>query len=497
MAVYRKKKLWVAGIIFSLSFATLFFIRIDLFGNIFSGTKTPPPSAVAALSDRDTWMNIFQNDDKIGYSHKTFSKEENGYRIKETVFMRINTMGLVQDIKLYTNGKLNTDFSLSTFDFEIDSGRFRFAVQGSVSGDILSIKTQSAGDSRNFKIKVKKKPYLVAGIVDAIRASELKPGDKFRFDIFDPATMGQRPVEVSVIDQEDTLVMGISKRATKLLLNFKGAKQFAWIGERGELLKEKGLLGIRLEKTTAKSARGGFAKGTSDDFTLAASVASNAVIEDATRLKKLQIEISGIDTKSIYLHGGRQTLNYKILTIDLETLSDLPATINRENLKMLEKIFLDASPFIQSDHEKIQNLAQEIIGNNNDTILAKANKLMNWVHQNIKKRPVLSLPDALSTLENRVGDCNEHAVLLAALARAAGIPARVEAGLVYLNGRFYYHAWNLLYLGRWITADALFGQMPSDVTHIRFTTGAQQQLDLMGIIGRVKLKVIESEPIGS
>jgi hypothetical protein len=496
MAVYRKKKLWAAGIIFGISFATLFFIRLDLFGTLFSSPKILSPSAVAALSESDTWMNIFQNDNKIGFSHKIFSKEENGYRIQETVFMRINTMGLVQDIHLRTIGKLNTDFSLSTFDFEINSGRFRFAVQGSVNGDNLSIKTRSAGDSRNFNLKVKKKPYLVAGILDAIRASELKPGDKFRFDIFDPSTMGQRPLEVSVINREDTRVMGFTKRATKLLLNFKGAKQFAWIGENGELLKEKGLLGLRLEKTTAKAARRGFTKGTSDDLTLVASVASNAVFEDATRLKKLQIEISGIDTKNVYLHGGRQTLNDDILTIDLETLSDLPGTINRENLEMLEKIFLDPSPFIQSDHEKIQNLAQEIIGNDTDTILAKSNKLINWVHKNLEKRPVLSLPDALSTLENRVGDCNEHAVLLAALARAAGIPARVEAGLVYLNGRFYYHAWNLLYLGRWITADALFGQMPSDVTHIRFTTGAQQQLDLMGIIGRVKLKVIESEPIG-
>ena len=111
--------------------------------------------------------------------------------------------------------------------------------------------------------------------------------------------------------------------------------------------------------------------------------------------------------------------------------------------------------------------------------------------QNIEKRPVLSLPDALSTLENRVGDCNEHAVLLAALARAAGIPCRIEAGLVYMKERFYYHAWNLVYLGRWITVDALFGQIPADVSHIRFVTGSpRQQLDLMGIIGKVKIRVI-------
>jgi hypothetical protein len=49
-----------------------------------------------------------------------------------------------------------------------------------------------------------------------------------------------------------------------------------------------------------------------------------------------------------------------------------------------------------------------------------------------------------------------------------------------------------VYLGRWITADALFDQLPADVSHIRFTTGSQrQQLDLMGLIGKVQIKVIE------
>jgi transglutaminase-like putative cysteine protease len=124
--------------------------------------------------------------------------------------------------------------------------------------------------------------------------------------------------------------------------------------------------------------------------------------------------------------------------------------------------------------------------------LEQVRALVDWVHGNIEKRPVLSLPDALSTLENRVGDCNEHAVLFAALARAAGFPCRLEAGLVYLKGRFYYHAWNLVFLGRWITVDALFDQIPADVSHIRLVSGSpRQQLDLMGLIGKINLKVIQ------
>ena len=110
--------------------------------------------------------------------------------------------------------------------------------------------------------------------------------------------------------------------------------------------------------------------------------------------------------------------------------------------------------------------------------------------KNIDKKPVISLPDALSTLENRMGDCNEHAALMAAFARAAGIPAKIEAGLVYLNGRFYYHAWNLLYIGRWITVDSLLGQIPADVSHIRLSSGElKEQLNLMSMLGNIKLKI--------
>jgi transglutaminase-like putative cysteine protease len=194
----------------------------------------------------------------------------------------------------------------------------------------------------------------------------------------------------------------------------------------------------------------------------------------------------------LQLHGGRQTLNGQVLTVKKETLDDLAAELSPENLSALQKIFLKPGPFIQSDHQKIRNLAQEILkGDPAADPLTRADKLMNWVYTQIEKRPVLSLPDALSTLENKVGDCNEHAVLLAALGRAAGIPTRIEAGLVYMKDRFYYHAWNLMYLGRWITVDPVFGQLPADVSHLRFATGSpERQLDIMGLIGKIQLTVL-------
>jgi hypothetical protein len=492
MSSYKHKRFWLFGSFFGLAFFILFSIRMGRVENILSRPKTLSLASISEVAERDTWMNIFQNNHKIGFSHSTFSKHDTGYRLKETVFMRINTMGMVQDINLKTEGRLHPDFTIASINFEINSGRFQFEVNGTLSGNVMTVHTKSTGDSRKIEIKVQEKPYLFAGILNAVTSTKPSPGEEFGFHVFDAGTMTQQPGHVEVIGHEQIELRGNQTPSTKIALSLKGATQLAWIDENGDVLKEKGLLGIQLEKTNRQDALYGQTLTASQDLTKTASVASNAPLENIDRLERLRLEISGIPMDQLHLNGGRQILDRNILTINKESVSDLAVDLNTSSLGTLEKVFLKPSPFIQSDHQKIQELVQKILGPDSTARpLQKAQKLLDWVYRNIEKRPVLSLPDALSTLDNRMGDCNEHAVLMAALARAAGIPCRVEAGLVYLKGRFYYHAWNLVYVGRWITVDSLFGQLPADVGHIRFISGTQQQqIDIMGIIGKVQIKII-------
>jgi hypothetical protein len=406
--------------------------------------------------------------------------------------MRINTMGMVQDINLKTEGRLKPDFTIASINFEINSGRSQYAVKGTMSDRVMTIETRSAGDHRQIEIEIEDKPYMLAGLLNAVSAARPGTGDKFVFHIFDPGTMAQQPVYVEVMGQEQLELLEKPVAATKISLSLNGNTQLAWIDENGDVLKEKGLLGIQLERTSRQDALYGQALTASQDLTQSASVASNVTLENVDQRQRLVLEIGGIPFNRLQLKGGRQLLVDKVLTINKELLTGLPSKVNPDDLGELEKVFLQPSPFIQSDHEKIKTLVHQILGpDTGRTPLEQTRKLMEWVYQNIEKRPVLSLPDALSTLDNRMGDCNEHAVLMAALARAAGIPCRIEAGLVYLRGRFYYHAWNIVYVGRWITVDSLFGQMPADVSHIRFTTGTQQQqIDIIGVIGKVQLRVI-------
>ena len=88
----------------------------------------------------------------------------------------------------------------------------------------------------------------------------------------------------------------------------------------------------------------------------------------------------------------------------------------------------------------------------------------------------LGYGSATDVLRTRSGDCTEFAVLLAALARARGIPTRVAYGLVYadrFSGKkdvFSPHAWVQVWTGtRWQSYDAGLGEF--DATHLALSLG--------------------------
>jgi transglutaminase-like putative cysteine protease len=152
---------------------------------------------------------------------------------------------------------------------------------------------------------------------------------------------------------------------------------------------------------------------------------------------------------------------------------------------------LRSTPYIQSDSPLILQQAKSIIKSDTND-LEKVMALVKWVYTNLDKKPVLSIPDALSTLRSKIGDCNEHAALFAALSRSLSIPTRVVAGVTYHEGMFYYHAWNEVCLsGEWISLDTTKNQLPADLTHIKFVQGGtNEQIKIGALLGRLKIEVL-------
>lgn len=493
MALRGKKRFIAAGLACTLLFAVLLLVRTDI---ISLRPAALPVARVQPAGDPGTgerWMVILQDDQRIGTSYSRLVPREGGYRLTENVHMRLNTMGLAQDLVLESSGWLNPDLTMDRFNFKMTSGLFTFAARGQVEDGHLVCLIRSGNDERRLRLPLEAPAYLPAGIFPALARTGLARGEHREFRIFDPATMAQERITLTVQDREAITLGGHVVAARKVLLVFKGVTQEIWLDDAGQILAENGLLGIRQERVSREEALHGQPATAGGDLTRVAAVVPDRELADPAALSRLTLQLDGVDLSPYALNDGRQRLEGRRLTLSRENLAGLPARLTPESLPEEAARLLAPTAFEQSDHPDIRTLAARLTVPD-DPPLANLHRLVDWMQTHIERRPVLSLPDALSTLRNRRGDCNEHAVLLTALARAAGFPAQVEAGLVYLEGRFFYHAWNRVYLGRWVTADALFGQIPVDVTHIRLARGtAGEQLDILPLLGNLRIGVIEAK----
>ena len=155
--------------------------------------------------------------------------------------------------------------------------------------------------------------------------------------------------------------------------------------------------------------------------------------------------MSGIDPGEFDLTFGRQELIEQIVVVkkeDLDTLEDFELP----NTDRTHRYYLRSTPIVQSEHRAISRQASRIRGIN-PSARDFAEELVNWVYNYLEKVPTAGVPSAVEVLNRRAGDCNEHTVLYTALARAAGLPTLMNAGVVYLDGQFYYHAWPSVWLG--------------------------------------------------
>lgn len=430
----------------------------------------------------DQWMGVYLKGEKIGYSHRETRRWDSGYKISETVKMRLKVMGIEKDMETVTDAYLDSNLRLKSFDFILKSD-INMNIRGQIEGKNLTVSIEAGGLMSQETIQISDKSQLNFSIIPEILQHGLKAGTRLKLPIIDPTTLSEEQMDIEIIGKESIMAMGRKQDTFKLRGSFKGIELFIWLTEKGEVLREESPMEVTLIKETEQDA----IQIGKPSIDLIAQVAIPFSIKLPSDASYLKVRLSGVDLKGLELDGGRQSLKGDIIEIRKESFE---SGVRSWESRVSDE-YLKDTMFIQSKDPEIISLAKRIVGDERDTL--KATQLLyEWVYKNIEKTPTISIPMATEVLRTMRGDCNEHTTLFVSLSRASRIPARIAIGLAYKDGYFYYHAWPEVYLERWVAIDPTLGQFPADTAHIRLLTGdIDKQVQLLPVIGRLKIEGIE------
>ncbi len=449
---------------------------------------THQKSAGTEIEAGEEWAGIYFKEKKAGY---TFSRREitaAGYHFAEEAVMDLSMLDVPQRITTAINADTDKNLVLRSFNFKIQAGIISFSASGEVSGTTVHMKLSTGGTVQETKIALEEAPCLEGSLRFVMAREGLSSGKKIARTVFDPFTMSNRKIIAQVEGPEVVIIKGKKYPCVRIKESFSGITVYSWIDENGETVKEESPMGFTLVKESKEAATAG-STGKPPDIIAATGIPVNRPV-DKERMAHLRVRLENVALDGFVLHGGRQSRHNDILDIQLETIQDTQTFIVPFRQAGFQE-YLSASPFIQSDSIGVTGQMKTIIGNERDAQKI-VKKLLEWVYVHIEKIPTFSIPSAVEVLRTMRGDCNEHAVLFAALCRAAGIPAKTCAGIVYVNGKFYYHAWVEVYLNAWVTVDPALNQFPADVTHIKFVEGEiDRQLELVRIVGKLSIEVLE------
>ena len=507
---------WAVAILAAWAASLGWLVQRELFrttgARLAEAALSVPPGAV--------YYRLDLGGQQVGFASSTIDTSGSTIRVDDVLVLDIPALGTLHRTTARSRAILSRALRLQQVDADFDGDMGRFTARGTVTGDTMLTVLLTFGDDSQYTRVPLRHPIVLPTLVPLRLAfgGDLRPGKTYSIRVFDPQLLAQSDVRVTIA-AESTLVVADSAdydstamawvpvrfdtvRAFRIEQQSNGVRSDAWIGADGHIVRAVTPVGFTMERSafeiayenfrrrdTARVARASAAPRAGDIIAVTAITAG--VRLQPAALDELRVRLTGVDLArgSFDLAGGRQRLEGDTLVVRREATAALAAAYALPARDTALRAFLEPEPFVQSDNGRIRAQARAIVGRERDPVRA-AERLLRWVSRHVEKRVTVSVPSAVQVLEQRRGDCNEHTVLYVAFARAVGLPARAAAGLVYLDGRFYYHAWPEVYLGDWVAVDPTFDQFPADAAHLRFTIGGlARQVELARLVGRLKLEV--------
>jgi predicted transcriptional regulator len=465
-----------------------------------SGERELPPHPeispeMIAQNLGELWYGMYMGKTKLGYVQTAICKEaregRESYICKENVVMLLAAMGQKTEMRVESEKVFAAQppyALLSSWNSE-NTGRGAKKVFLSGKEGNFEAKIEEAGQTRTR--------YL--GAIDYTLADLLapniwilakpKPGEVLPVLNLDYDELRLLVDSYTVISLKHSLVGGVKAPfyEVKYASEKMGDLGVARIDPAGKVCSMVlgGLFEARLEpEDIAKKIEYG------QDLFLFGSVPLNAAIGDPKEITSLVLEARGEGAAKLESAACQQATwdeARKVTTLRLGKEFGQSAAATEEEIadNLRETV---EYPITQPE---VKELAQKAIGNA-VTEQEKVANIVKFVSDFIEDDYHSNPPTVLDIIRVRKGDCSEHSLLFAALARSCGIPTRQIGGLIYMGDEmraFAWHAWDEVVLdGKWVPVDATWNETEINATHIR--VGAGKEATMLSVLGKLELAAV-------
>ena len=473
--------------------------------------RAAPAAAEAAsrVVAGTTTYAVEQGGVPLGFARTTVAPAAGGVVTTDELVTELPIGGKLNRVTARLRAELTTTLAVRAFSLDVESASGPLAVTGRMESDTLLLLAIAAGgqpaDTQRVAVRG---PLLLPTTVPLVVALRTAPtvGARYALTVFDPLALAARDVGLTV-RAESLFVAADGAGAARPLRAWRlvpdsGGGFDGWVDDAGRVVELEQRGGFTLRRAaagfaaswkTARPAAGG-SPPRDTDILESTAIAASAPLRNG-RLSRLVVRLTSVSLAGFEVDGGAQLLRGDRLTVTRDRVAAGTAGYALPARGAVAARFgreLAAEPLLQVNAPEIRALAARVAAGSRDPVVV-AERLTRWVNDSLAEEITIGVPSATQVLAARRGDCNEHTQLYLALARAAGLPARGAAGLARVGGKFYYHAWPEVYLGRWVAVDPTFGEFPADAGHLRFVSGGiGRQAELLRLIGALRIEVVES-----
>jgi hypothetical protein len=479
----------------------------------------------------ETWDAAYLESGKAGFFHTTVREiERDGVKILRTTQLLDLTVKRNQTparVRMETGTDETADGKVTGIAMrQFLSNDQTVLLTGAVEGKKLHLKTQDGRMDRT--VPWNDEVIGLARQYHFFQEKKAKSGDQLSYVSFEPPITSVVTVHAAVKEEEEVEVLELNKgktvRVKKKLLRVE-AQSDKVTGDNGAiqlpalvLWLDKDLLPVRsqteipglgkitLYRTTREAATGAGDKGPSEaDILLTSLIPVNRALPRQAETRSAVYRVTAKDDDdpgTIFAQDERQQVkNLQGNTFEIHVQA-VRKPQGSENPGEAKEEFLESSTFLNCNDAKVKERAERAVGKETDA-WKKAQLIEGWVHANMRLNNATPFTTAGQIARDLEGDCRQHAMLTAAMCRAAGVPARTAVGLIYVNDRqrgpvMGFHMWTEVWVkGQWLALDAVWGLGSVAADHVKIADSSWHDvqsltplLPVTRVIGKVTIEMV-------